>query len=336
MINSTIAIIVFGGSQMGKSTFVNMACGQKVAATGDGYGESTTKQVRAYKSRLGLLVDCPGYDDSDLEINIEDLAQHVAIVLIEIGATSVKFLVFESLTDGAIQLQKSILEMINAFGVMCKSSVVVVASKCDLVSAKVVEHRVTNIRKYMRIAEVGDLLVQWKSENINEADYEKQFNHIEDTLASVRPISLKEIDILSDRIERKAAELFDSQPRTKEVSFEESYAVDYQTMECHTEPYIDIKIETLLDTRMRHCPTGTIITGVLTLGIVTLGQYLSHSEFPEVKFREIKKEVTRSKTEYRTVNKEVPIDIQSIDCFYKRARSVVVKCARNQLKNKQG
>jgi GTP-binding protein EngB required for normal cell division len=96
-VDPNTAIVVFGGSQMGKSTFINMICGDHMAAIGDGSGESTTRNVAVYDSRLGPLVDCPGYDDSDLQIHIEDLASHVAIALTEIGATSVKFLIFDSL-----------------------------------------------------------------------------------------------------------------------------------------------------------------------------------------------------------------------------------------------
>ena len=111
---------------MGKSTFINMICADHMAAIGDAPGESMTRNVAVYDSLLGPIVDCTGYDDSDLQIHIEDLANHVAIALTDIYTTSVQFLIFDSLADGSIQLQKSILELVTAFGTSVKSSIIVI------------------------------------------------------------------------------------------------------------------------------------------------------------------------------------------------------------------
>jgi hypothetical protein len=114
---------------------------------------------------------------------------------------------------------------------------------------------------------------------------------------------------------------------------EESYSVDYPTVEYHTESYVETKNLSSLDSSMERDPTGTIIAGILSFGIGTLVQSLWTVSEHEEKTRQVETQVMRSKTEFRSVLKVVPNEIQPIESFYDPARRTVVDNARSHLKN---
>jgi hypothetical protein len=205
--------------------------------------------------------------------------------------------------------------LITAFGTSCKSSIIVVASKRDLVTTNTAAKRTHKLVQYMDTTGVGDSLVAWKSDNVSDVEFEEQLKSLQEKLELIPPITMKEMDILSVRVESEAMQLFKAQPTTKEVMVEESYAVNYPTVEYHTESYVETRNVSALDSNMERDPIGTIIAGVLSLGIGTLVQSLWNVTEHEVKTRQVETQVMRSKTEYRSVLKVVPTEIQPMKAF---------------------
>lgn len=335
MFDDCCALIVFGGSQMGKSTFINMILsdGQCPAAIGDGSGESTTRDVTVYKTRLGMMVvDCPGYDDTDLLIGMEDIGMHVAIALTTTQVATVKFLVFDSVAHSSIQLEKTLLELFTAFGDRCRSSIVVIASKRDQVNERILDARLNKLRHHMTNVDIGNSLVTWKSVNISETEFEGQLRLLTYMLAKVSSTPSTELQILTGRIKEKAMEMFSDQPRSMETWVTESYPVDYTAVEWYDETYYENEQQSMLDRSAQENVALTAVFGIFTFGIGTLAQALTPVDNWVAKTRHVSKEVTMTKTEYRTIQKDVPIEKKPVENFYDIARQIVIDDVRRQLR----
>ena len=111
-------IILRGPSQTGKSTWVNdnIEIGETLMQTGDGSGESVTQNTAVRRTRVGLVVDTPGDNDSRLRFSNEEAGKRCAVALAAANLASVQVLLFESMASPTIQLRASLASLQATFG----------------------------------------------------------------------------------------------------------------------------------------------------------------------------------------------------------------------------
>ena len=74
-----VNLILFGPSQVGKSSYVNTISGKDLALVGVGDRESTTQEIKTYPVSDELLVtDTMGLDDSKLQISNQEIRRKIA------------------------------------------------------------------------------------------------------------------------------------------------------------------------------------------------------------------------------------------------------------------
>ena len=125
----TVALVVFGRSQMGKSLLVNRLIARSgsgggtnqihhlrtLAPVGTGHGKSTTTDVTLYPSTcLGPVVDVPGYEDSELRFEPANVGAALPVNLVSHSVTKLKVLVLESLADSTMQLRATLEQLVLA------------------------------------------------------------------------------------------------------------------------------------------------------------------------------------------------------------------------------
>jgi len=135
-------ILFIGPTRAGKSCFINMITGKNLTLVGDDSGDSTTKEYNIYESIVDgfptrekyKLIDMIGLDDSDES----GLADPIILANLLYGlkeemenTTSIlkSIYVFESLTNDANQVQKTIKKLKAVFGEDVGNNIVAVFIK---------------------------------------------------------------------------------------------------------------------------------------------------------------------------------------------------------------
>ncbi|CAK9087185.1 unnamed protein product [Durusdinium trenchii] len=229
------AIVLYGQTQTGKSTFLNQVLepGQQGVSTGDGSGESVTINTSLRTTSIGPVVDGPGINDSMLGFRW-------AAAVAAANAERLKVLVFESLAAPAIQLRTTLASLVAAFAASILPGVVVVASQADLRVGRAREVRVQALRAAMAEQSINELVLWQHAESLDEAETDAQVGVLEAALERVPGVSTTQLADLWQRQRRRAQELCDRQsPRTREVQVEESFAEPYTEQEDYDEqePY---------------------------------------------------------------------------------------------------
>ncbi|CAJ1358278.1 unnamed protein product [Effrenium voratum] len=185
-------------------------------AVGDGRGDSVTEWPELFFCRLGLVLDCPGYDDNQLRFTAREAAQRVAMGVAGAGVTQLKFLVFDSVANDLMRLRPTLAELQASFGSCIMDSVVVVASKMNEKPGETGEKKLRGMKQVM--AEQGlSELVPWYGPALNESS----LSQLQAALGRVPSVSIAELDGLWARQQRRAAELHGAQvPHVEHVSFE--------------------------------------------------------------------------------------------------------------------
>ncbi|CAK0867143.1 unnamed protein product, partial [Prorocentrum cordatum] len=111
---------------------------EAMPATGDGAGESVTQFPAVIDTELGLMLDAPGIDDTMLRFSDDEAGRRVALALAASGVTHVKFLVFESLANDAMQLRSTLEKLFRAFGAAVAPATLVLATKADMLTRAVI------------------------------------------------------------------------------------------------------------------------------------------------------------------------------------------------------
>lgn len=247
------AVVLRGPSQAGKSTFMAavMDDGQGEApAVGDGSGESVTRDTMLRSSKVGLLVDGPGDNDTMLSFSNEEAGRRYAVAVASAEVTSVKFLVFDSLGSDTMQLRASLASLTVAFGTAALQAVVVVASKRDLCPSATAEQRLGVMRQVMQASDVADpQVVTWQSVGLDEEAARSQLEALQCALENVHGVSPTDLKDLWHRQRTRAQELCDAQvPRMVAVEVSEEFAEPYDFQEEYTEqePYQATETKTVM------------------------------------------------------------------------------------------
>mmetsp|Transcript_13274 Transcript_13274/g.23005 ORF Transcript_13274/g.23005 Transcript_13274/m.23005 type:complete len:362 (+) Transcript_13274:99-1184(+) len=239
------AIVTYGRTQSSKSTTVGKLKkpGQAMPVTGDGAGESVTVQASVIDTQLGLMLDTPGIDDTRLRFTDDEAGRRVALGVAASGVNKVKFLIFESLANDAMQLRGTLEKLNRAFGATAARAACVLATKADMLQSNPErrERRLNLLREVITEQSLhGPVL--WQNEAISEADYEAQLAELRATLAQVEEVTTTDLQDLRERQRRKAQELCDAYPtqtKTTEVEVDEQYTVPRQEQQAYQEPYVE-------------------------------------------------------------------------------------------------
>ena len=302
-------VIVYGRSQMGKSTTISkLICDQerKTPVISKKSGKSCTKDVEIYQTIVGPMMDLPGYDDTDLELDAEDVAKLLSIKLTESRTEGVRFLVFESVADSTIQLRASVAELVKAYGKSVKGSIVVIATKMDLADEDDLPDRLKNIKDDMLELGIGEDLVTWQNKKISDDLFSDQVTLLRQIILKKKIVCTKQLEELTTRISKRAQELYDSQsPKidTKMVVIDEIYNEKREVIVEYLEQYTkkvpveeSYKVEEKYDIiKGRWHPIAKLGVSLISLGVTAaFGVGEGHN-----------KEKTRWITESRIVQKDI-------------------------------
>lgn len=234
----SLAVVVHGPSQSGKSTFLGqvMLPGQGAAPeVGDGSGESVTQDIQLLKTQVGLLVDRPGDNDTMMRFSNQEAGKRCAVAVAEAGVMQLKFLVFDSMGADTMQLRATFASLVTTFGDAVLQGVVVVASKKDLSQGNASDKRLQAVWKVMESHGITEL-VTWQSQGLDDEGSGQQLVALQQSLSRVQGVSTDALEDLWQRQQRRARELCDAQPtRTREVEVQEQYLVPYSAEESWTE-----------------------------------------------------------------------------------------------------
>lgn len=354
------AIVAYGRTQSGKSTTIGMLKkpDQAMPATGDGAGESVTERATVIDTELGLMLDPPGIDDTRLRFTDDEAGRRVALGVATSSVDTVKFLVFESLANDAMQLRGTLEKLNRAFGATAARATLVLATKADMVqNLERRERRLGLIRAV--VAEQGlHGPVLWQNEAISDDGYQTQLATLRAGLAQVQGVTTADLQDLRERQRRKAQELCDAYPtqtKTTNVEVDEQYTVPRQEQEPYQEPYVEQEqyTETYEAPETYEVPEQRSYTYEKRKGGIggALGQTKTCTGYHTVtvqkvrmvsKQRQATRPVTKTRTAYRAVTKydtktrkkTIPQTVEyrlTVDRFMDEALQVIIEEVRQSL-----
>ncbi|CAB9521429.1 expressed unknown protein [Seminavis robusta] len=230
----TVAQILWGPSQVGKSSFVNLLLDQRGdqhmarALVGTGNGQSVTTDACLYQVSRFNLADMGGYGDTLLRFTPDEMAARASVKLAGESISAVQVLLFESVCNDTMNVLISLAKLVEGFGEKVVNSVLVVATKTDAVSERRLNQRLEVIKEALQKAGIPqDRLVLWRNEDFEDDDtVERQIQELEDALSYVSPVRFDHLQNLNTRITERAQELCDNQEtlyKDVETNLLESY-----------------------------------------------------------------------------------------------------------------
>lgn len=219
-----------GESQFGKSSFINMTSGGNTQKVGSGDGKSCTSQVTAvpFQDVLGIFqinaplcfLDIPGFNDTSLALSNEQILGSIKFYLAEKKYTQLDAVfVFQSAFESALRLAKLFDTVESLFGGTIVRSCVIIATKSDLVSARLLPRRRETIEGFAREKNVP--VVWWvndSDEPVSIEDKRNQASCLNAALARVQPYNFSDMQEFERRIQQKAQELMRADPSNTVVT----------------------------------------------------------------------------------------------------------------------
>jgi GTP-binding protein EngB required for normal cell division len=218
--NESTTILLTGQTQVGKSSFINLINGEKIAPTGKGL--SCTLECNNYYiplpaicgSQKVLFVDSRGWDDTNTHVSNNEIKEQMGTSLMkDQNATQFSaILCFESLSADSIQLSKSLANLVDVFGTNVLKSTIVVLTKGDLLEPDEIELRIKLISKICTQFSVKAIV--WnnkqKSMAIQKAVLESQLQDLKQTISQIIPYQTEEMKQFAKSVEDKAKKLHDA------------------------------------------------------------------------------------------------------------------------------
>ena len=358
------ALIVYGRSQMGKSsTILKLMSSQgnvNQPSVSKGKGKSCTKTAEIYSTEVGVMMDLPGYDDTDLEYLPDDIAELASVKLAEVGVQGIRFLLFDSLADSTIQLRTSVAQLVAAYGSRIKNSIIVIASKKDRADDDELDGRIEELKTTMSDLGIGKELVTWQNKKIDDNAFRAQVMLLKQAISRVDVVTTDQLEDLNDRVDKRAIELHEKQVpelQKKIISVEESYVEEWEEEEPYTEQHVELENYTEIYSDEEHYyektgewnPVGKAFAAIGSLGITAAfnvgeGTYkrktrqvekTREATRPKIVTRERKKWVTHSETKKRVVDKEITVEVFApIESFLLQAREEITAEVRKELESK--
>lgn len=244
------AVVLFGPTQASKTTTFNRLTywsdSGVPAVTGDGSGHSVTTEPLVRQSKIGLLMDTPGINDSMRRFSNAEAGKKIALHMLRVGAKKVKVVVFEGIGNDSMQLKNTLVELVKCLGREVLKSVVVLASKADASSPAHKVKRVPAIKKEALEQGIKDVLL-WQNEDLGEEDEALQLATLQAALQRVQATTTKDIEDLDTRVITRAEKLCkEASPRkvTSMTEVDEPYVETRVEQEAYTEHYQVAEIRT--------------------------------------------------------------------------------------------
>lgn len=210
--------------------------------TGDGGGESVTDHATVFDTDLGLMLDTPGIDDTKLRFTDDEAGRRVALGVVASGVTNVKFVVFESLANDAMQLRGTLEKLSRAFGACALRGCVVLATKADMEQdPQRRERRLALIRAVMQQQQLREVVL-WQNEAIDAAGAAAQLANLRQSLDRIQGVATADLEDLKARQRVRAQQKCDAYPtqtKTTNVDVDEQYTVPRPVQEIYQEPYVE-------------------------------------------------------------------------------------------------
>lgn len=215
----SLALVAFGPSQAGKSSFVkclreyyDVTEGEEpVLGTGNGCSSTCQATIFSVGNDFGFLADMGGWDDSQLRFTGKEMAERASRQLVFQDIHQVRFLVFDSMSSDTSQLRKSVAELVEGFGVAVKESIIVIASKMDRAEPDQIDARHAFMVQTMTDLKIGNRLVRWQSKHFSKSILTE---HVDDLLRHVQntpTVAPDTMQHIRSRIETRAHHLFERQ-----------------------------------------------------------------------------------------------------------------------------
>jgi len=357
-------VVVMGPSQHGKSTFIELAVLDTVSvATGDGSGKSCTEKPALYSNtRIGPLLDTPGYNDTECRFNNTAAGHMVAGLLIEHGIEEVKFILVNSLVDMAASLPSTLKEF-NLVFPNAMQSALVLATQVDKVNPPdEVPKKWENLKQRCRHSGIATQL-QWQSYKdsyknpLEKSDLDDRFGCLKDRLTKLPSYKPKKAGDLEQRIQEKMKQLQKEagnlqQEQTQD--FEEQYMEDVSDYEDVPVPHTVAEFKTVtervpfpktvwMDVE-EPCTAWTVpYVNIPIKGTQKKKVPVSELQWEEVsrqipvincKTEWIKKRVTKQKLNTRTIQKTVTVEVDvPLESFRAAAKQIILDENENQIKD---
>ena len=245
-------LLVFGNTQMGKSSFINTRVGYNMAQAGDGGGESTTAVIRIYDvgySRVFFpedeghtklsIVDIPGLRDSKLTFTTEEILDKIKFKLFEEKCIQLDgVLIFDSFQSSMITLRSSLDSAKGLFGPKVESSAIGILTKWDDTDEG---QREKKAKGFAAITNIPTVRWQNETEDSNPTEEVKveQIANLQRALKRIEPYYVDEINKLEEECKERALALRENNPdRYNTVPQEyteqkvEIYSEDEEYLEC--------------------------------------------------------------------------------------------------------
>mmetsp|Transcript_48643 Transcript_48643/g.80680 ORF Transcript_48643/g.80680 Transcript_48643/m.80680 type:complete len:338 (+) Transcript_48643:66-1079(+) len=229
--------LIYGETQVGKSSFVNAILEEKVAVSGGGDGHSVTAVPEVHSKRFEanpangipsaiklLLMDTPGNLDTALRWSDATILSNIRFAITSssrhLQRINTIFLA-ESLSSDSIQIARNLQKLKSLFGESVMQSVVVLALKPTLSRTVFGDaRRIEAVKAMCNRLQLPYLVYESRQSRQWNGNQLKRFmTALFD--ANRRPFEMREIEETRRRIEQQAQELMAADPvQYKTVSYE--------------------------------------------------------------------------------------------------------------------
>ena len=327
---------------------------------GRGDGRSCSKTAKSYETAIGLCLDLPGLDDTELDLDASKVARLGAVELVAQDVDGVRALVFDSLADSTTQLRSTVADLVASYGTQIKDGVIVVATKRDRADSDELPYRIGCIRETMAEIGIGRELVLWQNKKIDAAGFERQLIDLRAAISRTAVVATDDLRDLNEQIAERAQILCKSQTplkKTEMVEVEEQYVEETKKYEPKNETYWEMetykeahKVQIAYQERTGEWKTlGRVVAGIATIGITEMTgapQGWMETRFKtETEHRDATRQVMKTRvveewntykdTKVRLVHKPTEVDIRvPVEHFFGEARAAIMREARKEMSAK--
>ncbi|OMJ88640.1 hypothetical protein SteCoe_9335 [Stentor coeruleus] len=240
-------VLLFGNTQVGKSTFINHLKGKIIALAGDESGRSTTTNVTFYligpsrilypndpESSLLYLIDIPGLRDTALKITDEEILEAIKFKLFELNCDKLDaVLLFESVKSSAMALRTNLSQILKVFGKNIQQTILAIITKWDDIDEDEANAREKNLNNLKNIS-----FIKWINQTPdNELSTElksNQYSLLVEYLSRLFPYRLEDMKRLDEECEKRAYQIREMDPdryRDQVEEYDDNKIDEYSTDE---------------------------------------------------------------------------------------------------------
>ena len=156
MLTKNICTVLLGPTQAGKSSVIAILMPaddpSAPVVSRPSAGKSVTETCQAFHTEIGLVMDSPGYDDTDRDVEINEFTHQTASIAFQ--SDGIRFVIVDSLANDSICLRetKKILDkafLDKSFGKDAGTGVVVLATKKEKLDENELEERIDNMKEVL-------------------------------------------------------------------------------------------------------------------------------------------------------------------------------------------